>query len=43
MIWLKPSEYEKQEYMELRLYASEKEKILLNEFILRENMPILYH
>lgn len=30
MIWLKPSEYEKQEYMELRLYAPKKEKILLN-------------
>lgn len=30
MIWLKPSEYKKQEYIELRLYAPKSEKILLD-------------
>ena len=30
MIWLKPSEYRKQEYIELRLYAPESERILLD-------------
>ena len=30
MIWLKPSEYRKQEYIELRLYAPKSEKILLD-------------
>lgn len=30
MIWLKPSEYRKQKYIELRLYAPKNERILLN-------------
>lgn len=30
MIWFKPSDYRKQQYTELRLYAPENEKILLD-------------
>ena len=30
MTWLKPSEWEKQKYIELRLYAPSNEKILLD-------------
>ena len=30
MIWLKPSDYRKQKYIELRLYAPQNEKILLD-------------
>lgn len=30
MIWLKPSEYKKQEYIVLRMYAPKDEKILLH-------------
>lgn len=30
MVWLKPSEYENQEFTVLRLYAPESEKILLD-------------
>lgn len=29
MIWLKPSDYKKQKYKELRLYAPQNEKIVL--------------
>ena len=29
MIWLEPSEYRKQEHIELRLYAPKREKVLL--------------
>lgn len=30
MIWLKSSEYQKQKYLELRLYAPKNEKIVLD-------------
>lgn len=30
MVWLKPGEYQKQKYIELRLYAPKSERILLN-------------
>lgn len=30
MIWLKPSDYRKQKYIKLRLYAPRSEKIALN-------------
>ena len=30
MMWLKPGDYKKQKYIELRLYAPESEKILLD-------------
>lgn len=30
MIWLKPSDYRKQQYIELKLYAPQNEKILLD-------------
>lgn len=30
MIWLQPSDYKKQQYIKLRLYAPNKEKILLD-------------
>lgn len=33
MVWLKPSEWKKQKYIELRLYAPKNEKIFLSEFL----------